>query len=245
MSIHSKIYISLTTIPTRFNNIYPCIDSLLNQLFLPTKIFIQIPNIYNFRFNNSSISDKEIEDFKNHYSYTNLIEVNKCSNDWGPGTKLIGFLQQNIDLGDSFIILVDDDVVYDNTFLKGFISHFYHKSVASYCVYNYSNVLVGQGVDGFLMHGELLKDFLEYYQVIKDTEYINFHDDMYISFYFKLKKIIIHKVDKKETIYSNYNNCEALSNLDGDFSRENINTKCIELLNNYWIKKHSFDFLIN
>ena len=62
MSIHSDIYVSMTTIPSRFKNIFPCIDSLLNQLFLPTKIIINIPLQYDFRFNNYVISEDEIQD---------------------------------------------------------------------------------------------------------------------------------------------------------------------------------------
>jgi len=234
MSVNSKIYVSLTTIPARFKNIYPCINSLLNQLFLPTKIIINIPLKYNFRFEDSSmIIDEEIEEFKSHYLHTDLVYINRCLNDYGPGTKLLGLLELNISLDDSFIILVDDDVIYKNTLIQGFIPYMYVKSVASYCVYQYSNIIIGQGVDGFLIYGDLLKDFLKYYNIIKNEKYIKYQDDVFISFYFQLKGISINKVETSEIIYSNYNNCEALSDLNGSFSRDNVYKKCIYLLNKY------------
>ena len=233
MSIHSDIYISLTTIPSRFKNIYPCIDSLLNQLFLPTKIIVNIPLQYNFRFDNTSISENDIQEFKNHYSYTDKVEVFRCNFDYGPGTKLIGLLKNNISLNNSFIVLVDDDVTYKNTFIQGFIPYLYEKSVASYWVYDFGDLRIGQGVDGFLIHSNLLSNFLKYYKLIKDEAFINFQDDVYISFFFKILNIPIRKVDSNETVYSNYNNYDALSTLSGDYSRDNVYQKGIEILNHF------------
>jgi hypothetical protein len=235
MSIHSNIYVSLTTIPSRFKNIYPCIDSLLNQLFLPTKIIINIPLQYHFRFGGSFITENDIQEFKNHYSHTDKVVVYRCNFDYGPGTKLIGLLKNNIPLDNSFIILVDDDVIYNNTFLQGFIPYLYKNSVASYWVYNFMDLTIGQGVDGFLIEGKLLHKFLKYYNLIKDKSFINYQDDVYISFFFKIMNISIKKVDPNtnENIYSNYNNYDALSTLSGSFSRENVYLNGIKLLNEF------------
>jgi hypothetical protein len=242
MNTNFKIYVSLTTIPCRFKNIYPCIDSLLNQLFLPTKIVINLPITYNFRFGNTSISEEDIQEFNQHYSHTDLIKIIRTSTDYGPGTKLVGILKNKVPLDNSFIILVDDDVIYKNNFLQGFIPYLYEKSVASYWIYEYSDIIIGQGVDGFLIHGELLKDFLNYYKIIKNEKYINYQDDVFISFFMKIKGITINKVNSNETIYDNYNNCEALSNLDGNFSRDLVYSQCIHLLNEY-NNKGNFHFL--
>jgi len=243
MSNSPKIYVSLTTIPSRFKQINACIDSLLNQLFLPTKIVINIPSKYNFRFENSEITDEDIQSFTNQYSHTDLIKINRFPSDYGPGTKLIGLLKNNIPLDNCFIVLVDDDVIYSNKFLQGFVPHMYENSVASYWVYEYSGIVIGQGVDGLLIHGPLLKQFLSYYDVIKKEKYINYQDDIFISYYMRILGIPINKVDCSETIYSNYNNCEALSELKGVFSRNIVYEKCIHLLNSYY-NKGSFHFLV-
>ena len=50
------IIISLTTIPSRFNNLYITIDSILAQTILPDKILINIPEKYhNYSYNNCEL----------------------------------------------------------------------------------------------------------------------------------------------------------------------------------------------
>jgi hypothetical protein len=223
--MNKELFFSLTTIPSRFKNIYPCIDSLLNQLVtIPYKIIINIPENYSIRFNNQ-ISNEDIEEFLKYYNYNKNIIINRCKFDYGPGTKLIGILKNKIKINDAFIVLVDDDVIYDKNFLNGIYPYLYDNIVASYWVYNIDDIKVGQGVDGLLIDGKLLKEFLKYYKIIKDEKYINFHDDIYISFYFYLKKINIEKISWENNIYVNYNNIESLSSLNGDFSREIIHKK--------------------
>ena len=56
--------------------------------------------------------------------------------------------------------------------------------------------------------------------------------------------ISICKVETNETIYNNYNNCEALSNLNGIFSRDNVYAKTLQLLNDY-LNRHAFNCLFN
>jgi hypothetical protein len=243
MSIHSDIYVSMTTIPSRFKNIFPCIDSLLNQVFLPTKIIINIPLQYDFRFNNYVISEDEIQEFKNRYSHTDKVEVYRCNYDYGPGTKLVGLLKNKIPLDNSFIVLVDDDVVYKNTFLEGFIPYLTENSVASYWVYDYMDLKIGQGVDGFLIHGKLLSKFLKYYKLIKDEPCVNYHDDVYLSFFFQILNIPIQKIDTVETVYSTYNNYDALSTIYGEYSRDNVYLKSMNLLKDYK-DKGKFHFLL-
>ncbi len=51
--------VSLTTIPSKFDNLYITMDSLINQTMLPSKIILNISKIYNFRFNNLEISSKK------------------------------------------------------------------------------------------------------------------------------------------------------------------------------------------
>jgi len=56
----NKYIVSLTTIPTKFDNLYLTIDSIINQTILPDKIIINIPKMYNFRMNSTSISEDKI-----------------------------------------------------------------------------------------------------------------------------------------------------------------------------------------
>jgi hypothetical protein len=58
-----KYIVSLTTIPSKFDNIHYSLKSLLNQNILIDKIILHIPKIYNFRFNNQSIPQEKLDKF--------------------------------------------------------------------------------------------------------------------------------------------------------------------------------------
>ena len=89
-----KVYISLTTIPNRISGSKKTIDSLVDQSIPPTKVFLNIPLKYNLRFNNT-VKDLDIPKFD-----SDLVEVIRCAQDYGPGTKLMGnvnFLKEQKD----------------------------------------------------------------------------------------------------------------------------------------------------
>lgn len=246
-----KYVISLTTIPSRFDNLHLTIDSLIYQTILADKIIVNIPKIYNFRMNNSVISEQQINEFLNKYSKFNVV-INFLNKDYGPGTKLLGFLNNQedcYDLLNTFVVLVDDDIIYKPYFIENF-NNFVIKNkndVFSYCVYNFNNIKIGQGVDGFFIKLNTLDKFLDYYKIIKDQDYINYHDDHYISYYFYLIKKSIEYIESPNNslIYNIHDNTyiDALVNLNDKYSRQNLNSKCIEILN--VLKKNGyFDFLL-
>lgn len=98
-------YFSLTTIPSRINNINDTITSLINQTVKPTKIFINIPSFYK-RFN-TSYNELKLPTFPE------TVEIVISDQDYGPASKFIPtFLNNNID-SNTPIIIVDDDMIYD------------------------------------------------------------------------------------------------------------------------------------
>jgi hypothetical protein len=238
--IDQQIYVSLTTIPSRFNKISQCIDSLLHQSIIPKKIIINIPFFYSLRFK-QSISKKDIDLLE--YEYSGKVIINMVDTDYGPGTKLLGLLKNNmIKNKKDFIILVDDDVIYDKYFIEGLFPFAQPYYVSSYFTYNYENLNIGQGVDGIMIYNELLLYFLQYYEQIKSNEIIHFHDDIYISFYFKLLNINITRVNDNKTIYINYNNSDSLSTLTNNLDRSVLTDKIIVYLNE--LNQHNkFDFI--
>ena len=62
------IYVSISTIPQRLNNLKESIESLLNQTKKPDKIFINIP--YKYKRFNEIIKDNQIPRFD-----SNIVEV--------------------------------------------------------------------------------------------------------------------------------------------------------------------------
>ena len=248
--------VSLTTIPAKFDNLYLTIDSIINQTILPDKIIINIPKIYNFRMNSTSISQDKINEFINKYSKYNVF-VNMIDKDFGPGTKLLGLFHSNIietyDDDNMYIILVDDDLIYKPYMIEFFDN--YTKcndnidvDVASYYVYNHEQIDVGQGADGFFIKKSSLNLFLQYYNVIKEEDYIHYHDDFYISYYFHLINRHIYFIQPPHycLIYdlSINSNIDALRNIEGKYNRGKLNVKSTEILNNLR-NNNSFSFLSN
>lgn len=238
--MNNNYIISLTTIPTKFDNLYLTIDSLINQTVLPNKIIINIPKLYNFRMNNNEISIDKINNFIDYYSKFNVF-INLLNEDYGPGTKLLGLLNSdiitNIDINNTYIILVDDDLIYKPYMIECFDNYIKlnNCNICSFYRYNYNNIKIGQGSDGFLIKLNILDKFLDYYNIIKDYDYIKYHDDFYISYYLYLlnKNIEFIKAPNNCLIYSTHLNTftDALCRLNGKYSRINLNNKLYEILN--------------
>lgn len=217
---------SLTTIPAKFDNLYLTIDSLLNQTIKATKIIINIPKQYSLRFN-SSIEKDKIDKFIEKYSNNEVI-INLLNNDYGPGTKLLGLFENNIinfNMENTYIILVDDDNIYKEDMIENFIN--YKKvnincEIGSYYCYPLMDIIIGQGADGYFIKLNHLNDFIKYYDVIKNYDYINYHDDFFISYFFYLKKVNINFIQYKSRIWESHNSIESLCDIKGKYKRENL-----------------------
>ena len=105
---------------------------------------------------------------------------------------------------------------------------------ASYfCYKSYENT-IGQAADGFFIKLGLLNKFEDYYNIIKEYDYINYHDDYYISYYFHLKQIPISfiKPPYNSLIYVQgaSSNINSLVSMKDKYSRDNLNNKLNETL---------------
>ena len=180
------IYVSMSTIPQRINNLNKSIESLLSQTKKPDKIFINIPLKYR-RFS-ETINEEQIPKFNN-----NIVEITR-GEDFGPGTKLLGSL--NKIKKDSLLILVDDDHMYEDYMIEKFF-YFYSKApnnAYSFYVHPLGNFGVGQGADGFAINTNYLNGAKVFYDtVVKNYQELFVHDDLWISyflFFFKKNKIL-------------------------------------------------------
>lgn len=190
------IYISLTVVPPRIQNLNKTINSLLNQSQKPDKIFINIPLKYE-RFT-EIIKDNQIPQFDN-----SLVEITRCE-DCGPGTKLLGSLNKLEK--DSLIILADDDHSYEDYMIEKFY-HFYSlapNNAYSFYVHPLGNFGIGQGADGFAINTNHLNGIKNFYdKVVKDYKELFLYDDLWISYflyYYKKNKILsLQKHLKKES----------------------------------------------
>ena len=170
------IYISLSTIPERIKNLQEVVKSLLNQTKKPDKIFINIPNKYQ-RFDRI-ITEDQIPKFDD-----NTVEIKRCE-DYGPGTKLLGSLDE---MGkNSLLILADDDHIYEDYMVEKFF-YFYSKSpnnAYSFYVHPLGNFGVGQGADGFAINTNYLKGVKKFYEkIVRNYKELFLHDDLWISYF--------------------------------------------------------------
>ena len=169
------IYISLSTIPKRINEVNKSIDSLLSQTLKPDKIFINIPK--KFRRFKEEIGENDIPKFPKN------VEVTRCE-DCGPGTKLLGSLNK-ID-NSSLLILADDDHLYKDYMIEKFF-YFYSKApnnAYSFYVYPIENFPVGQGADGFAINTNHLDGIENFYdKIVKHNKDLLLNDDLWISYF--------------------------------------------------------------
>lgn len=258
MSSHLEhnLYVSLTTIPSRLPSVWKTIDSLLAQTVKPTQIVVNIPREYTLRFLREPVNEDLVQLLVDKYATNPTVVIHRTDRDNGPGTKVIGFLvwkqcqepESPVHDKNSYVVLVDDDVVYKPWFLGGFLPHLSTCMAASYSVNSYPVKRVdgttytfstGHGVDGFLIQLPCLYPFIHYYNFLISSRVINVMDDLYISFFLMLQNIPIQSVgtENGELVYDIHTSVQCLRELTGDFAREHAINRTVSLLTCYFLDK--------
>jgi hypothetical protein len=110
-----RVIASLSTVPDRINNLGPTIRSLLQQTRPPDEIVLAIPE-FSVREGRPYIVPKYI-------SHLPRVRVLRCPEDWGPATKFIGAIQDELAAGreNTSIMVVDDDRLYPRDALETYL----------------------------------------------------------------------------------------------------------------------------
>jgi hypothetical protein len=231
VSSPNKIIVSLTTIPSRVNNLPLVVDSILNNTIVPDIIYINIPRI-------SSKENKEYE-IPEQLKLNNQVKINITEKDFGPLTKLYPTLLEELD-PESVIICVDDDKEYDNHLIEHLLlaSEKYPHSCICISGWNYinlgilalpitipinnmvKNVDILQCYNGVLYKRKFFKDDFDEYINIEECKTT---DDISISKYLNNNEIEILSIP--------YNFKHKDIDNSNSISLGNINLK-----NNNWIK---------
>jgi hypothetical protein len=129
---YKRIVVSLSTIPSRIQNINKVIDSILQSDIQPDLIYLNIPKI----------SKKENKPYFTQGNLHPKVFVNIVEEDYGPITKLYPTLLKETD-DDTIIICVDDDKEYDKKLIPYLVnySHKYPDSCICVSGWNYFNLL--------------------------------------------------------------------------------------------------------
>lgn len=213
----TKYVISMTTIPSRINNIKPTIDSLRRQSIKPHQIIVNIPKRYE-RF------DTSIHQIPSFLTDDPLIKINIIDEDYGPGTKMLGIF--NLDIPKDMIVLIcDDDARYKShwaiTLINGIISN--RSKISSICPRN--KTIFGNGGWGFYRNIIDETKLLDSY--IKNKDWCNLVDDDFFTYYFDINNINCVGKHKDLVIIETINKeITALKNLGGHNSRGKLKSQC-------------------
>jgi glycosyl transferase family 2 len=110
-----RVIASLSTVPDRINNLRPTIRSLLKQTRPPDEIILAIPEF--------SLREQRRYVVPKYISRLPRVRVLHCAEDWGPATKFIGAIQDELAAGreNTLIMVVDDDRVYPRDALETYL----------------------------------------------------------------------------------------------------------------------------
>src|SRR6266700_7675892 len=112
-----RIIASLSTVPDRINNLSPTIQSLLKQTRPPDEIVLAIPEF--------SVREQRPYEVPKYISRLPRVRIFHCRRDWGPATKFIPIVREELAAGrrDTLIMVVDDDRVYPRDALETYLHY--------------------------------------------------------------------------------------------------------------------------
>jgi hypothetical protein len=110
-----RVIASLSTVPDRINNLTPTIRSLLKQTRPPDEIVLAIPEF--------SVRERRPYVVPKYISRLPRVRILRCREDWGPATKFIGAIQDELAAGreNTLIMVVDDDRLYPRDALETYL----------------------------------------------------------------------------------------------------------------------------
>jgi hypothetical protein len=114
---NQRVIVSLSTLPDRIDNLEPTIRCLLDQTRPPDEIVLAIPEL--------SIRQKRPYVVPEYLTEFSRVRILRCSKDWGPATKFIPTVQEELTAGrgDTLIMVVDDDRTYPRDALETYLHY--------------------------------------------------------------------------------------------------------------------------
>src|SRR5438874_9246098 len=112
-----RVIASLSTVPDRINNLTPTIRSLLRQTRPPDEIVLAIPEF--------SVRERRHYVVPKYISRLPRVRILRSREDWGPATKFIAAIQDELAAGrqNTLIMVVDDDRIYPRDALETYLHY--------------------------------------------------------------------------------------------------------------------------
>jgi hypothetical protein len=122
-----RVIVSLSTVPGRIDNLRPTIRSLLKQTRPPDEIVLTIPEF--------SIREQRPYVVAEYLLRLPRLRILHCGNDWGPATKFIPVVREELvaGRGDTLIMVVDDDRIYPHDALETYLYYSKRLPEAALC----------------------------------------------------------------------------------------------------------------
>jgi len=118
---NKRVIASLTTLPDRIHNLEPTIGCLLSQTRPPDEIILAVPE--------NSIRQERSYSIPQYLSQFPALRILRSKTDWGPATKFIPVIQEELARGrnDTLIMVVDDDRIYPSDAVETYLH--YHEQL--------------------------------------------------------------------------------------------------------------------
>lgn len=122
-----RIIASLSTMPDRINNLEPTLRSLLEQTRPPDEIVLVVPQF--------SIRQQKEYVIPGYLEKIPRLRILRCEKDWGPATKFIPVIQEELAAGrgDTLIMVLDDDRTYPRDAIETYLHYHVQLPEAALC----------------------------------------------------------------------------------------------------------------
>lgn len=226
-NVSPPLFVSLTTLPSRIFHIQRTLDSLCNQTQPPDMIFLCLP-----RWSIREQCEYPRPDWLSEYRAK--LKICETEEDYGPGTKLLGCLNE-ISVP-SCLVVADDDMAYKSYFLQTIYNNQTANPKASFSFYTYpaGPFEVGQGADGFSFFTPNLVGIKKFAKKALTYPQLRVVDDLWISAFLKRNGIPVRtlkaEIPTGETVYEITHTMNQLHHLKGDLERERAMAQGIQQL---------------
>lgn len=122
-----RVIVSLSTLPDRIDNLEPTLRCLLEQTRPPDEIVVAVP-----RFSHRQQKEYAVPAYLEKIPRVRIL---RCERDWGPATKFIPVVQEELADGrnETLIMVVDDDRIYPRNALETFLHYHAQLPNAALC----------------------------------------------------------------------------------------------------------------
>ena len=124
---NNRVVVSLSTLPDRIGNLEPTLRCLLEQTQTPDEILVAVPC-----FSNRQQKEYVVPGYLEKIPRVRIL---RCQQDWGPATKFIPVIQEELAAGhgNTLIMIVDDDRIYPRDALETYLHYHAQLPDAALC----------------------------------------------------------------------------------------------------------------